>query len=79
MSASASRLRDERAAVEAATRSVIGESAGGSASIVRHNGWRRTDRTYGRDRTPGVVSPDWCNSGWAVNENGHRVILASLE
>jgi hypothetical protein len=24
------------------------------------------------------VSPDWCNSG-AVNENGHRVILASLE
>jgi hypothetical protein len=26
-----------------------------------------------------VVSPDWCNSGPAVNEHGHRVILASLE
>jgi hypothetical protein len=29
-------------------------------------------------RAQEVVSPDWCNSG-AVNENGHRVILASLE
>ena len=28
---------------------------------------------------PQVVSPDWCNSAGAVNECGHRVILASLE
>jgi hypothetical protein len=29
--------------------------------------------------TPGSGPQTWCNSGQAVNGNGHRVILASLD